>query len=187
MRSSKLANLRFHPATFLASRAQAHGFTQVKVLPHATMNAFNTKEETASSISAPFHITKGRTWSLTPFKSIPYRPPKVTFHGFPVDQEMAIRIGAWGPLNRGEVWDALSKSDVLVMGSRWRENAPLVILEARAAGCPVIAPRIGGIPEIVTDGVDEFLFEPNNVASCAEALQRWKKPETDTNQPTSFK
>ena len=48
------------------------------------------------------------------------------------------------------------KSDVLVMGSRWRESY-LVILEARAAGCPVIAPSIGGIPEIITDGVMVFI------------------------------
>ena len=59
------------------------------------------------------------------------------------------------------------------MGSRWRENAPLVILEARAAGCPVVAPEIGGIPELIQDGVDGYLFEPNNVESCVSALKRW--------------
>jgi glycosyltransferase involved in cell wall biosynthesis len=57
------------------------------------------------------------------------------------------------------------------MGSRWPENAPLVLLEARAAGCPVVAPAIGGIPELVEDGVDGWLYRPGDAADLARALR----------------
>ena len=35
------------------------------------------------------------------------------------------------------------------MGSVWHENYPIILLEAKAVGCPVIAPKCGGIPEIM--------------------------------------
>ena len=58
------------------------------------------------------------------------------------------------------------------MASRWPENAPMVIGEARSVGCPIIAPRIGGIPEIIKDNVDGILYTPNNVQELSDALIR---------------
>jgi glycosyltransferase involved in cell wall biosynthesis len=46
-----------------------------------------------------------------------------------------------------------------------------VLLEAMAAGCPVVAARSGGIPDIVTDGVNGFLFDPNDDQSPIRATQ----------------
>ena len=66
----------------------------------------------------------------------------------------------------------LASARALVLGSRWPENAPLVILEARAADCPVLAPDIGGIPEIVTDGVDGLLYAPGDESALADAMKR---------------
>jgi glycosyltransferase involved in cell wall biosynthesis len=41
-----------------------------------------------------------------------------------------------------------------------------------AAGCPVVAANSGGIPDIVTDGVNGYLFEPNNPNSAIEACHK---------------
>src|SRR5207247_9451405 len=49
---------------------------------------------------------------------------------------------------------------------------PLVIREAFAAGGPVVASRIGGIPETVTDEVNGLLFEPGDVDDLARQLRR---------------
>ena len=50
------------------------------------------------------------------------------------------------------------------------EGFPLVLLEAMAAGLPIVATNVGGIPEIVTDGENGFLVEPRNSQQLAEKI-----------------
>lgn len=50
------------------------------------------------------------------------------------------------------------------------ENCPLVVLQALASGVPVVATRVGGVPEIVRDGVDGLLVPPGDPAAVAEAV-----------------
>jgi glycosyltransferase involved in cell wall biosynthesis len=63
------------------------------------------------------------------------------------------------------------KFDVLVVPSIWLENSPLVIHEAFMAGVPVIGSRIGGIPDLVEDGVSGILFDPGSAEDLARALE----------------
>jgi glycosyltransferase involved in cell wall biosynthesis len=66
---------------------------------------------------------------------------------------------------------------LLVLPSTWFEVSPLVIAEAMSFGLPVVASRIGGIPEMVEDGVTGLLFEPGNVTDLSEKLTRlWHDP-----------
>lgn len=60
----------------------------------------------------------------------------------------------------------------VVVPSECYENNPLTVVEAYADGTPVIGAAIGGIPEIVVDGVTGFRFAPGEVASLLEALRR---------------
>ena len=82
-------------------------------------------------------------------------------------------VQAIGPVPHDESRTLLSTLDVLVVPSIWEENNPLAILEAFAAGVPVVASRIGGIPEIVSHGTNGLLFEPGNVDDLARALGRF--------------
>ena len=52
----------------------------------------------------------------------------------------------------------------------WHENYPIILLEAKAVGCPIIAPRCGGIPEIVQDGIDDILYTMGNEKELANAM-----------------
>jgi glycosyltransferase involved in cell wall biosynthesis len=65
----------------------------------------------------------------------------------------------------------LSIFDVFVLSST-RESFPLAAREAMAAGRAVVAPHIGGCPEVVDEGVTGILFEAGNVESLAEAMRK---------------
>ena len=60
----------------------------------------------------------------------------------------------------------------VVLPSEWYENGPYSVMEALAAGKPVIGSRIGGIPEMVKDGLTGFTFEPGSEDALAATMQR---------------
>lgn len=59
----------------------------------------------------------------------------------------------------------IRKLDALLLPSLFGEGMPMVVLEALAAAVPVIATRVEGTPEVIRDGVEGVLAEPQNVAS----------------------
>lgn len=64
----------------------------------------------------------------------------------------------------------LANARSVVVPSEWYENCPMSVLEAKAFGVPVIGTKIGGIPELVRDGIDGLLVEPGDPAALADAL-----------------
>jgi glycosyltransferase involved in cell wall biosynthesis len=66
---------------------------------------------------------------------------------------------------------AYASADAFIFPSR-TETLGLVLLEAMAAGCPVVAARSGGIPDIVTDGQNGYLFDPQNSEGSIDATQK---------------
>ncbi len=58
----------------------------------------------------------------------------------------------------------------VVVPSEWNENCPMSVLEAKMAGRPVIGSNIGGIPELIQNGIDGILFEPGNVSDLVKAI-----------------
>ncbi len=76
-----------------------------------------------------------------------------------------------GYLQGQELGAAYASADAFIFPSR-TETLGLVLLEAMAAGCPVIAANSGGIPDIVTDGVNGFLFDPLDDNAAVQAALR---------------
>jgi glycosyltransferase involved in cell wall biosynthesis len=76
-----------------------------------------------------------------------------------------------GYLTGVELASAFASADAFIFPSR-TETLGLVLLEAMAAGCPVVAARSGGIPDIVTDGVNGYLFDPKDEEGAIAATQR---------------
>ncbi|MBZ0159109.1 glycosyltransferase family 4 protein [Candidatus Methylomirabilis sp.] len=68
--------------------------------------------------------------------------------------------------------------DVLTVSSN-NEGTPVSVIEAMAAGCPVVATRVGGLPDLITDGETGFLVPPSDAQALAAAILRvLRDPET---------
>ncbi len=76
-----------------------------------------------------------------------------------------------GYLQGRELASAYASADAFVFPSR-TETLGLVLLEAMAAGCPVVAARSGGIPDIVTNGENGYLFDPLDEQGAIRATQK---------------
>ncbi len=85
------------------------------------------------------------------------------------------RIQFLGAFDNVDVGRILSGIDVLVVPSVWPENSPITIHEASLAKIPVIASRIGGIPELVRDGVNGFLFTPGDAKDLLSKMHLFVK------------
>jgi len=66
-----------------------------------------------------------------------------------------------------QVENIYHSADIVVVPSRWQEPLGLINLEAGASRKPVVATRVGGIPEVVEDGVNGYLVEPGDVDGLA--------------------
>jgi len=77
------------------------------------------------------------------------------------------RVEFRGYQSQAQVREVLRQTDVFAMAS-FAEGVPVVLMEAMAAGVPVIATRIAGVPELVEDGVSGFLVPPGEPQTIAE-------------------
>ena len=71
-----------------------------------------------------------------------------------------------------KVVSLMADYDLIAVPSRWLETGPLVVLEAFAAGVPVLGANLGGIAELVRDGVDGVLVAMDDPAAWAAAIGR---------------
>jgi glycosyltransferase involved in cell wall biosynthesis len=81
------------------------------------------------------------------------------------------RIEFCGDYDFNNIGRVLDEIDVVVVPSLWYENAPLVIGAAQAFGIPVIATRLGGMKEMVIDGVNGFTFELGRAEQLADKIR----------------
>lgn len=74
-----------------------------------------------------------------------------------------------GSVGHDEVLNRMRAASLTILPSR-SDNCPLVIIESLAVGTPVIASRVGGIPEVVLDEIDGFLVPPDDPQALAAKL-----------------
>ncbi len=96
-------------------------------------------------------------------------PESVARHARRLGIEDAVRLPGWiGPAEKQSL---MGRAAVLVLPS-YAEGLPLCLLEAMAAGLPVVAAAVGGIPDVVSDGVNGFLFTPGDTAALQRLVRR---------------
>ena len=69
--------------------------------------------------------------------------------------------------------------DLFVLPSLFGEGLPMVLLEAMAAGVPVVAARVEGVPEAIRDGIDGLLVPPGSAEHLARAVASVVRGEVD--------
>jgi glycosyltransferase involved in cell wall biosynthesis len=80
---------------------------------------------------------------------------------------------------RKDIAELMQAADAFVMSSLF-EGLPLVLIEAHAAGLPIVATRVGGNPEVVRDGITGYLCEPDNSRALAQAMRRLRAQDEET-------
>jgi glycosyltransferase involved in cell wall biosynthesis len=74
-----------------------------------------------------------------------------------------------GHLEVASLLNEIRRSQTVVLFSN-QENTPAILAQAMAAGRPIVASRVGGIPEMITDGENGYLVDAGDEAALAERL-----------------
>jgi glycosyltransferase involved in cell wall biosynthesis len=90
-------------------------------------------------------------------------------------ESLAERLGVdarfHGHLQKGELHDLVRSASVSILPSRCHENQPLGVLESFCCGVPVVGTSLGGIPELITPGVNGDLVPPNDPNALATSIE----------------
>jgi glycosyltransferase involved in cell wall biosynthesis len=126
--------------------------------------------------------TKGVDIVIEALRCIPNAPVRLDIYGirqlgceaYAAKLERATaqdpRITLFSALSHDTVAEAMRRCGLVVVPSQWLETGPLVVLEAFAAGTPILGARCGGIAELVSDQVDGLLIPPEDPGAWASAI-----------------
>ncbi len=132
---------------------------------------------------ARLYVTKGLTYLLDTAAFVKKAHPQVEFKVYGEGElrgellEKAERLGLDGRSifpgafsSREELDRIMEETDIFLLSSIL-EGQPLVIVEAMAYGCPIVSTNVGGIPELITDGVNGLLCPPEDPQCLAEKIK----------------
>jgi glycosyltransferase involved in cell wall biosynthesis len=179
------------PSRFLREEMVRAGIdrTRIEVLPYGIEARRPLPPRSADSVAVRLGFLgqiaphKGIHILVAALKHLPHRSIELIIHGDLTREPRYVReiralaeanrrIVFAGPLGQGELDVLFRRIDMLAVPSVWYENSPLVIHEARRAGLPVLASRLGGMAELVRDGEDGLLAEAGDPASFAQQIDR---------------
>ena len=106
-----------------------------------------------------------------------FKKPLKIFGTGPLDYELREQykeyshIQFMGHCSWNDIKDSLASARCMVLPSEWYENNPLTILEAFSVGTAVIGARIGGIPEMISEEENGWLFEPRSTEGLLACLE----------------
>jgi len=127
---------------------------------------------------------KGLHVLIDAFKTLPKGRARLTIYGSRTpwtenyydrlrQEASGFSVDFGGAFKRENLPEVLSDQDVFILPSIWPETFSIVIREANSLGLPVIASRIGGIPEAVQEGVNGLLFDPGSAEDLRRCMLRF--------------
>jgi glycosyltransferase involved in cell wall biosynthesis len=181
------------PSNFICSKFVEFGISKdkIKYLPNGyNIERFRYFQKTKSSkirfgYIGTFIRSKGIHVLIDAFKRINCERVELRIHGAPqnwdrkgTDYPTYLRslgkgnnIRWFGEYDNDQIAGILSEIDVLIVPSIWYENAPLTIHEAFMASIPVITSDIGGMKELIRDGLNGLLFKTGSSKDLAKKMQ----------------
>lgn len=172
------------PSVFMKNKLVEYGFSEEKIiaLPHfLDANDYQPNSGVGEYLLyfGRLYEEKGLLFLLEVMKSLPEINCVIVGEGperrkllnlIKKERLRNIILSKWS--SGKELNGLISKSRFTILPSKWYEGFGLTIIESNACGKPVIASRIGGIPEVIKDGITGFLFEPGNVQDCVNKVER---------------
>ena len=114
-------------------------------------------------------------WRVALYGAGPYEATlKAQVHALGLSAQVAFK----GLAAHDDIPQILQQADLYLLPSL-QEGLPLSLLEAMAAGCPIIATRVGGIPDVIEDGRHGLLVPPADVEALKDALLRMNASVAD--------
>jgi glycosyltransferase involved in cell wall biosynthesis len=170
------------PSTYLGELARAWGARNVTLIPNPApaTEGLSSRDEARRSfgLDGPTLAFAGR---LTTQKNLPLaiEAARATGLALVVAGEGAARASLerlgharfLGALSRERTLELFRGADATVLSSSW-ENFPHSVVESLAVGTPVVATDVGGVGEVLRDGVNGLLVTPNDPLALAGALGR---------------
>lgn len=150
----------------------------------ATMPALRRRDEVVLFYPARLSREKGQQYLILAVKILKRRgmPVRLWLAGSGADlpklRRMARRLGLSGQVRflgqQADIAPWLKACDLVVVPTL-HDNQPFAVIEAQLAGKPVIASRVGGVPEMIVDGERGLLVEPRSAQALADAIIRMAK------------
>lgn len=162
---------------------------KIHVKPHFVADPGLRESEPASSHSLLFvgrlSPEKGIEVLLEAWRALGKTNLKLVFIGDGplmglIRQSQNPRVESLGQLKPELVREQMLKARALVFPSIWYETFGLTIVEAFAAGLPVVASNLGGTPDLLGPSNQHWLFEPGNALDLASKL-RWLEQDSVVN------
>jgi glycosyltransferase involved in cell wall biosynthesis len=130
---------------------------------------------------ASAHRSKGLHILLQAVAALPTGSVHLHVHG-PAEGADEPHQSFHGPYRADELEALMDGLDLVALPSTWDENQPMVALEARAFGKPLLVSDAGGLPELVEDGVDGWVLPAGRTEDWAERLAILASNRQDTRE-----
>jgi len=179
-------NLFISPSQFLISKFQEFGFKkEIVYLPNPFL-AEEIKETSPSAVKKKYILyygriseekgiadllrAYGRLKTNISLNIVGTGPAEKELKNI-VSQEKISNVNFLGYRTGAELWRQVRGAELVVVPSKWYENAPYIVVEVMALKKIVLASRLGGLKEMIQDGVDGFLFEPGNIEDLKNKIE----------------
>jgi glycosyltransferase involved in cell wall biosynthesis len=184
---SRDVDLFIAPSEFLRQQYIAAGFDASRIIVKPNFANHDYKVHDGDRGYALFvgrlSTEKGLGTLLAAWKQLPDIPLIIVGDGpqgatLRTSAEQLRNVTFVGPVGHSEVFAYVRRARYLVVPSECHETLSMVVLEAFACGTPVIASKVGGLPEVITDNRNGLFFRPKDPCDLAcKAAHLWSDPE----------